>query len=68
MKVAQLSLATQSMLVNKRKAGSTLRLQGAEGTKLQNSKYLGSTVQENGDKRVATKVRGNIFKRVVRAA
>ncbi|KAK2922282.1 hypothetical protein Q8A73_001767 [Channa argus] len=40
---------TEYMCVNERDPGGTVRLQGAEVKKVQDFKYLGSTVQSNGE-------------------
>ncbi|KAK2919253.1 hypothetical protein Q8A73_003624 [Channa argus] len=40
---------TEYMCVNERDPGGTVRLQGAEVKKVQHFKYLGSTVQSNGE-------------------
>ncbi|KAK3548010.1 hypothetical protein QTP70_002315 [Hemibagrus guttatus] len=40
---------TEYMCVNERKGSGTVRLQGEEVTKVQEFKYLGSTVQSNGE-------------------
>ncbi|KAK3533833.1 hypothetical protein QTP70_032950 [Hemibagrus guttatus] len=52
---------TEYMCVNEREGSGTVRLQGEEVKKVQEFKYLGSTVQSNGEcgKEVKKRVQGN---------
>ncbi|KAK3530005.1 hypothetical protein QTP86_009395 [Hemibagrus guttatus] len=61
---------TEYMCVNEREGGGTVRLQGEEVKKVQEFKYLGSTVQSNGEcgKEVKKRVQGKVYRTVVRAA
>ncbi|KAK2921796.1 hypothetical protein Q8A73_001281 [Channa argus] len=60
---------TEYMCVNERDPGGTVRLQGAEVKKVQDFKYLGSTVQSNGEcgKEVKRRVQAgwNVWRNVV---
>ncbi|KAK3550556.1 hypothetical protein QTP70_000063 [Hemibagrus guttatus] len=45
----KVSSKTEYMCVNEREGSGTVRLQGEEVKKVQEFKYLGSTVQSNGE-------------------
>ncbi|KAK3514745.1 hypothetical protein QTP70_029693 [Hemibagrus guttatus] len=55
---------TEYMCVNEREGSGTVRLQGEEVKKVQEFKYLGSTVQSNGEcgKETALRVQTGVFK------
>ncbi|KAK3523486.1 hypothetical protein QTP86_033978, partial [Hemibagrus guttatus] len=55
---------TEYMCVNEREGSGTVRLQGEEVKKVQEFKYLGSTVQSNGE----CGKEGKVYRTVVRAA
>lgn len=84
---------TEYMCINERESSGMVRLQGAEVVKVQEFKYLGSTVQSSGDcgrevknrvqagwnswrkvsgvicdRRVSAKVKGKVYRTVVRPA
>ncbi|KAK3507128.1 hypothetical protein QTP70_007960 [Hemibagrus guttatus] len=74
---------TEYMCVNEREGSGTVRLQGEEVKKVQEFKYLGSTVQSNGEcgkevkKRVqagwngwrkVSRIKGKVYRTVVRPA
>ena len=68
---------TQYMCVNERQDNGTVRIQGEEVTKVDDLKYLGSTVQSNGEcgrecrqdgmeknvrsDRIPARVKGNVY-------
>ncbi|KAK3575597.1 hypothetical protein QTP86_031143, partial [Hemibagrus guttatus] len=57
---------TEYMCVNEREGSGTVRLQGEEVKKVQEFKYLGSTVQSNGEcgKEVKKRVQEMLFRRI----
>ncbi|KAK3537900.1 hypothetical protein QTP70_022440, partial [Hemibagrus guttatus] len=74
---------TEYMCVNEREGSGTVRLQGEEVKKVQEFKYLGSTVQKrvqagwNGwrkvsevlcDRKISARIKGKVYRTVVRAA
>ncbi|KAK3540238.1 hypothetical protein QTP70_028441 [Hemibagrus guttatus] len=65
---------TEYMCVNERKGSGTVRLQGEEVKKVQEFKYLGSTVQSNGEcgkevkKKISARIKGKVYRTVVRPA
>ncbi|KAK3526590.1 hypothetical protein QTP70_030730 [Hemibagrus guttatus] len=62
---------TEYMCVNEREGSGTVRLQGEEVKKVQEFKYLGSTVQSNGEcgkEKISARIKGKVYRTVVRAA
>ncbi|KAK3526662.1 hypothetical protein QTP70_030874 [Hemibagrus guttatus] len=75
---------TEYMCVNEREGSGTVRLQGEEVKKVQEFKYLGSTVQNNGecgkevkkrkvsgvlcDRKISERIKGKVYRTVVRPA
>ncbi|KAK3548874.1 hypothetical protein QTP70_021261 [Hemibagrus guttatus] len=54
-----------------REGSGTVRLQGEEVKKVQEFKYLGSTVQSNGEcgkEKISARIKGKVYRTVVRAA
>ncbi|KAK3572809.1 hypothetical protein QTP86_007411 [Hemibagrus guttatus] len=62
---------TEYMCVNEREGSGTVRLQGEEVKKVQEFKYLGSTVQSNGEcgkEKISARIKGKVYRTVVRPA
>ncbi|KAK3542755.1 hypothetical protein QTP70_002773 [Hemibagrus guttatus] len=62
---------TEYMCVNEREGSETVRLQGEEVKKVQEFKYLGSTVQSNGEcgkEKISARIKGKVYRTVVRPA
>ncbi|KAK3566785.1 hypothetical protein QTP86_004517 [Hemibagrus guttatus] len=62
---------TEYMCVNEREGSGTVRLQGEEVKKVQEFKYLGSTVQGNGEcgkEKISARIKGKVYRTVVRPA
>ena len=61
---------TEYMCVNERQVKGTVKMQGEEVAKVEDFKYLGSTVQSNGEcgRRVSARVKGKVYRVAVRPA